>query len=57
MQSQHPLARQGPWEVDLTDFLRASETWDQKNDRKKAQEFADKLNEVRQFERFRYQVL
>ena len=35
-----------PWEADLNDFLRASETWDQVNDREKAQEFADRLNEV-----------
>lgn len=35
-----------PWEADLSDFLRASETWDRGNDREKAQEFADRLNKV-----------
>jgi len=35
-----------PWEADLSDFLRRSETWDRGNDLEKAQEFADRLNEV-----------
>ena len=39
-------AQSGPWEADLSDFLRASETWDQDNDRDKAQEFANRLDKV-----------
>jgi hypothetical protein len=38
--------RPEPWEADLNDFLCAYETWDQRNDRGKAQEFTDRLNEV-----------
>ena len=44
------------WEVDLDEFLRLSETWDQGNDRERAQRFADRLNEVRRPEILRYQV-
>ena len=38
--------RPEPWKVGLDDFLRAYETWDQGNDCGKAQEFADRLDEV-----------
>ena len=49
MHSQNPMASTAqlePLEVDLNDFLHASEIWDQDNDREKAQEFADRLDEV-----------
>ena len=45
------------WEADLTDFLRAYRTWDQDQHRETALLFVERLSEVRQPERLRYQVI
>ena len=45
-----------PWEVHLNDFLRASETWDQDNDREKARVFVNRLDDVWQPEGLRYRI-
>ena len=41
-------AQPEPWEEDLTAFLLVYKTWDQSDQRKRAQEFADRLGKVGQ---------